>query len=77
MLQNTHRSTLCMLIFLLKVKMCVCLCVCVGGGAFIKATSTLDGKALRSLYSLKSILREVQVPVNMLFNLFMHMFDLF
>ena len=44
--------------------------VCVGGGAFIKATSTLDGKALRSLYSLKSILREVHVPVNIVFNLF-------
>jgi len=37
----------------------------------MKATSTLAGKALRSLYSLKSILREVQqVPVNILFNLF-------
>jgi len=41
------------------------------GGSFMKATSTLAGKALRSLYSLKSILREVQqVPVNILFNLF-------
>ena len=35
----------------------------------MKATSTLAGKALRSLYSLKSILREV--PVNILF-LFLH-----
>ena len=36
----------------------------------MKATSTLAGKALRSLYSSKSILREVHVPVNILFNLF-------
>ena len=36
----------------------------------MKATSTLAGKALRSLYSLKSIVIEVQVPVNILFNLF-------
>ena len=40
------------------------------GGSFMKATSTLAGKALRSLYSLKSILRRVLVPVNILFNLF-------
>ena len=39
------------------------------GVSFMKATSTLAGKALRSLYSSKSILREVHVPVNILFNL--------
>ena len=39
-------------------------------GSFKKATSTLSGKALRSLYSLKSILWEVHVPVNIVFNLF-------
>ena len=46
------------------------MCVWGGGGSFLKATSTVAGKALRSLYSLKSILREVQVPVNMVYNLF-------
>ena len=40
------------------------------GGSFIKATNTLAGKALRALNCLFTITRSMQVPTNIMFNLF-------
>ena len=40
------------------------------GGAFIKATNTLSGKALRAMNSLLSITKTMQVPINIMLNLF-------
>ena len=40
------------------------------GGAFIKATNTLSGKALRAMNSLLSITKTTQVPINIMLNLF-------
>lgn len=40
------------------------------GGSFVKATNTLVGKALKAMHALLSITKEMQVPVNIMFNLF-------
>ena len=40
------------------------------GGSFIKATNTLAGKALRAMNCLFTITRSMQVPTNVMFNLF-------
>ena len=40
------------------------------GGLFVKATNTLVGKALKAMRALLSITKEMQVPVNIMFNLF-------
>lgn len=40
------------------------------GGAFIKATNTLAGKALKAMNSLLAITRPLKVPTNIMFNLF-------
>ena len=41
-----------------------------GGGAFIKATNTLVGKALKSMNALFAITKSMQVPIDIMFNLF-------
>ena len=40
------------------------------GGTFIKATSMLAGKALKAMNALFSIKKHMQVPINIMFNLF-------
>lgn len=40
------------------------------GGAFIKATNTLVGKALKSMNALFAITKSMQVPTDVMFNLF-------
>ena len=40
------------------------------GGAFIKATYTLVGTALKSINALFTITKSMQVPINVMFNLF-------
>ena len=40
------------------------------GGTFNKATSTLSGKALKAMNALFSITKTMQVPVDIMFNLF-------
>ena len=40
------------------------------GGAFIKATNTLAGKALKAMNSLLAITRCMKLPINIMFNLF-------
>ena len=40
------------------------------GRSFIKATNTLAGKALRAMNSLFTITKSMQVPTNIIFNLF-------
>ena len=40
------------------------------GGAFIKATNTLVGKALKSMNALFAITKSKQVPIDIMFNLF-------
>ena len=40
------------------------------GGTFIKATNMLTGKALKAMNALFSITKHMQVPINIMFNLF-------
>ena len=40
------------------------------GGSFIQATKTLSGKALRALCSLLSITKHLDIPLNIMVNLF-------
>jgi hypothetical protein len=40
------------------------------GGSFMQATKTLAGKGLRSLHALMSLVRNMKVPLNIMFNLF-------
>ena len=40
------------------------------GGSFIQATKTLSGKALRALCSLLSITKQLDIPLNIMINLF-------
>lgn len=40
------------------------------GCSFVKATHTLVGKAFKAMHALLSITKEMQVPVNIMFNLF-------
>ena len=40
------------------------------GGTFIKATNMLAGKALKAMNALFSITKHMQVPINIMFNLF-------
>ena len=40
------------------------------GGAFIKAINTLAGKALKSMNALFAITKSMQVPIDIMFNLF-------
>ena len=40
------------------------------GGSFIKATSTLSGKALKAANSLLQITKDKEVPVDVMFGLF-------
>ena len=40
------------------------------GGSFVPNTKTLSGKALKSMHQLLQLLREVDTPINIAFNLF-------
>lgn len=40
------------------------------GGSFIKATNTLSGKSLKAMNALLSITKRMQVPIDVMFNLF-------
>ena len=44
--------------------------VLTSGGAFVKATKTLAGKALKAMNSLLSITKPMKIPVKIMFNLF-------
>ena len=40
------------------------------GGSFIKTTNTLSGKSLKALNALLSITKKMQIPIDVMFNLF-------
>ena len=40
------------------------------GGTFIKASNMLTGKVLKTMNALFSITKNMQVPINIMFNLF-------
>ena len=47
------------------------------GGAFIKATNTLVGKPLKSMNALFAITKSIQVPIDIMFNLFILLYYIF